>query len=78
LDLCVRYRGQCKDLGPQQPKYHYVNKLAAAAGVNVEAVRYYHRRDLLSSTMLDKLADGKEVEFDFAKQGKGYVITSVK
>lgn len=29
-------------------------------------------------TMLDKFADGKEVEFEFAKQGKDFVINSVK
>ena len=28
--------------------------------------------------MLDKFADGKEVEFDFVKQGKDFVINSVK
>lgn len=28
--------------------------------------------------LLDKLAVGKKVEFDFVKEGKGYTVTSVK
>jgi Cu/Ag efflux protein CusF len=28
--------------------------------------------------LLNKFADGKEVEFEFAKQGERYVIESVK
>lgn len=28
--------------------------------------------------MIDKFSAGKEVEFDFAKQGKNFIITSVK
>lgn len=28
--------------------------------------------------LFDKLADGKKVEFDFAQEGKGYVVTGVK
>jgi len=28
--------------------------------------------------LLDKLAVGKQVEFEFVKAGKGYTVTSVK
>lgn len=28
--------------------------------------------------LFDKLADGKKVEFEFVKEGKDYVVTTVK
>lgn len=34
--------------------------------------------DVQDKTMLDKLAVGSKVKFEFSKQGDGYVITSVK